>query len=85
MTQVYSDPEHESDPHALPNFEVFRVFPDEAQQFAEQWAEQEDEWELDSREYVGWYYWACFPGCISDSDPTGPFETEESAIADLRE
>ena len=28
----------------------------------------------------GWYYWACFPGCLPDSGPIGPFETEEEAI-----
>jgi hypothetical protein len=32
----------------------------------------------------GWYYWACFPGCLPDSDPIGPFETENEAIADAR-
>lgn len=30
----------------------------------------------------GWYYWACFPGCMPDGNPTGPFETEAEAIAD---
>lgn len=28
----------------------------------------------------GWYYWFCFPGCLPDSDPIGPFETEDEAI-----
>lgn len=27
----------------------------------------------------GWYWWACFPGCMPDSDPTGPFPTEDAA------
>ena len=34
---------------------------------------------------VGWYYWFCFPGCLPDSDPVGPFDTEDEAIADCRE
>jgi hypothetical protein len=33
----------------------------------------------------GWYYWACFPGCLPDSDPIGPFETEEEAIEAINE
>lgn len=28
----------------------------------------------------GWYWWACFPGCLPDGDPAGPFETEQDAI-----
>lgn len=30
----------------------------------------------------GWYWWACFPGCLPDGDPMGPFDTEADAIAD---
>jgi hypothetical protein len=33
----------------------------------------------------GWYWWSCFPGCIPDGEPSGPFESEEKAIEDLRE
>ena len=33
----------------------------------------------------GWYWWACFPGCLPDSDPIGPFETEQAAIDDAQE
>jgi hypothetical protein len=29
---------------------------------------------------IGWYWWACFPGCLPDGDPIGPFDTEEEAI-----
>jgi hypothetical protein len=31
-------------------------------------------------ELAGWYWWACFPGCLPDGEPAGPFETEEAAI-----
>lgn len=31
-----------------------------------------------------WYYWYCFPGCMPDSDPIGPFDTEADALADAR-
>jgi hypothetical protein len=33
---------------------------------------------------AGWYWWACFPGCMPDSDPHGPFDTEAEATADAR-
>jgi len=29
---------------------------------------------------AGYYWWACFPGCMPDGDPMGPFETEDEAI-----
>jgi len=28
----------------------------------------------------GWYWWACFPGCLPDGDPQGPYESEQAAI-----
>ena len=33
-------------------------------------------------EWVGWYWHACFPGCLPDGDPSGPFESEDDAITD---
>ncbi len=30
----------------------------------------------------GWYWWACFPGCLPDSEPAGPFATKAEAISD---
>jgi len=33
----------------------------------------------------GFYWWPCFPGCIPDSDPMGPFDTEEEAIKDAQQ
>ena len=30
----------------------------------------------------GWYWWACYPGCLPDGDPSGPFLTEQEAIKD---
>ena len=29
---------------------------------------------------AGWYWWPCFPGCLPDSDPVGPFQSENDAI-----
>lgn len=30
----------------------------------------------------GWYWWACFPGCLPDGEPVGPFKTEAEARVD---
>lgn len=29
---------------------------------------------------AGFYWWACFPGCLPDGEPFGPFKTESEAI-----
>lgn len=39
--------------------------------------------EGDARE-PGFYWWACFPGCMPDGDAVGPFTTEEEAIRDAQ-
>ena len=81
--QVYSEQTRENEDHALPDVEVF-------------WADNEllstfkdkSEWSDDERDNPdgepGWYWWSCFPGCMPDSDPIGPFATEEEAINDAR-
>lgn len=33
---------------------------------------------------AGWYWWACFPDCLPDGEPNGPFDTEEEAEADAK-
>lgn len=33
---------------------------------------------------AGWYWWFCFPGCLPDSEPSGPFKTENAALTALR-
>ena len=70
--QAYSDPTRASDPHALPDIEVFRMHGD-------QFAFNGEPFES------GWYYWFCFPGCLPDGDPIGPFATREEAIAAAQE
>ncbi len=35
-------------------------------------------------ELAGWYWWSCSPGCLPDTDPVGPFDTEAIALADAR-
>ena len=31
---------------------------------------------------LGWYWQACFPGCIPDGEPTGPFDNAVDAYND---
>ncbi len=73
MSQHYSDPSRESEPYALPDVETF--YRTEADNAA-------DGWFGDCGEPLapGWYWWTCLPGCMPDSDPMGPFETEQEAI-----
>lgn len=33
----------------------------------------------------GWFWWSCFPGCLPDSEPNGPFATEAEALADAQD
>jgi len=33
----------------------------------------------------GWYFWFCFPGCMPDSDPEGPFVSSEEALKAARD
>ena len=81
MSQAYSDPKRASDPHALPDVDVFyhvqgeRVEPDA----------HDDSDDSETSMETGWYWWNCFPGCLPDSDPIGPFATEAEALADAQE
>ena len=76
--QTYFDPARKEEPYALPDCEVFyhdgvRYSDDDV------WADSDGE-----PMPAGWYYWACFPGCMPDSDPTGPFDTAKEAEADAQ-
>jgi hypothetical protein len=81
MTQAYSNPERENDPHALPNIEVFKVSRMEAQYNRENADHADDNTIFEA----GWYWWACLPGCLPDSIVFGPFDTEEEALADAQQ
>ena len=73
MTQAYSDPSRENDPYSLPNIEVFYNNPLHGTYIDGQSPER------------GWYWWSCFPGCLPDSDPIGPFATEAKALEDAQD
>ena len=90
MSQHYSDPTREEDPYALPNVEVFYM---DAEDFSDADADSWMAERLTAEEYSptackdleGWYYWLCFPGCLPDSEPYGPYATEEDALAAAQE
>lgn len=75
MSYHHSRPEREHEVHALPDVETFEIV-------------EGDTTHLDDEGTplpVGWYFWFCFPGCMPDSEPDGPYESEEAAIAAARE
>jgi hypothetical protein len=97
--QAYSNPKRADDPHALPDVEVFYAphaemcdvcgttaldgFGDQACDCPTVYANTMDE---SQREHVpGWYWCPCFPGCLPDGDPNGPFATEAEALADAQD
>ena len=78
MSQHYSNPARETEPTALPDVEVFYMTQSEIEEA--EWTDGDN----DPKE-TGWYYWFCFPGCLPDSEPNGPFSTKAEAIADAQE
>jgi hypothetical protein len=93
--QFYSDRKREHEKYALPNCEVFYVskgewWYDDAGERCDPYAclacatEECTEHPGGPCE-AGWYYWFCFPGCLPDSEPSGPYDSAEAAIAECRE
>jgi len=78
MTMIYSNPARENEAGALPDVEVFYDDADIVNGHARNFDANGDPVE------PGWYWWACFPGCLPDSEPNGPFDTEAEAIADAQ-
>ena len=79
--QAFSDTTREAEPYALPDVEVFYLSQLEAN-YNLQNLDHADEYTLTE---AGRYWWTCFPGCLPDSDPFGPFETEAEALADAQD
>lgn len=87
--QGYSDPSRASDPYALPDIEAFNAtrgewWTDEngerhepPSNTAEALKAFDEGWEPCA---AGWYVWSCFPGCLPESDPDGPYKSAEEAI-----
>lgn len=78
MAQHYSDPNREPIPTALPDVETFQVRRDNVREFRNA---REDGEPL----RCGWYWQPCFPGCLPDGDPVGPFRSEAAAVRDAQE
>jgi hypothetical protein len=78
----YTDPEHESEPHALPDVEVFHQ--DEQPGCCAENLRYGRPACCLAGDGPGWYWASGFPGCLWDSDPIGPFDTEAEALADAR-
>jgi hypothetical protein len=76
MTQFYSD---ETRADGLPDCEVF--YHDGEYEEGDCFSPEYNDGEALP---AGWYYWPCYPGCLPDGDPVGPFDTEEGAIEDAR-
>lgn len=38
--------------------------------------------QVEAERLAGWYWWTCSPGCLPDSEPSGPFRTEIEAVED---
>ncbi len=72
--QSYSDPTRAADQTALPNLEVFHN-DGMLLLFDEEGEELE----------VGWYWWPCFPGCLPDGAPAGPFDSAAEAEEDAQD
>src|SRR5262245_16664866 len=99
MTQFYTNPAREHEPGALPDAETFCLSQTAAEErflcrecggYANDMREHDYvnaprgvEHEFQPWE-PGWYWQACFPGCLPDSEPNGPFATEQEAIDDAR-
>ena len=88
MSQHYSDPSRADDPYALPDVEVFyhqHAKRERCMLNAGHKADLYGECIVDEEGDclgTGWYWQACFPGCLPDGDPMGPFATEQDAIDD---
>ena len=92
--QAYSDPRRETEPMALPNVEIWQSNMCECPECGETCCYQDavqcacpECGRIFKAEKTGdgWFYWFCFPGCLPDGDPVGPFDTEDEALADAQE
>lgn len=91
MTQHYSNPSRESEPTALPDIETFQARIKTCPVCEDVYLDTEGDdgnscchGERYSIGQLAWWYWFCFPGCMPDSDPVGPFDSEDEALEDAR-
>jgi hypothetical protein len=83
--RVYSNPKLEDAKWAQPDVEVFHhehKLP--AHEFNTD-CPMGTQPDIDECPGTGWYYWYCLVGCLPDSDPYGPYESQEEAIKECRQ
>ena len=95
MAQHYSDESRETEPYALPDIETFMATYAECPECGRQLISDTmcvqmacpdcPKQPIARKQGDGWFYWFCFPGCLPDSDPVGPFKTEDAAVQDARD
>lgn len=93
MSRHYSDPKRAGETWALTDVEVFEVTAqefltaDDSTWLAEMLANQmgNDDAHDTAESLAGWYYWYCFPGCLPDSEPCGPYASETDAVEAAQE
>lgn len=101
MGYEYTNPKRASDTHALPNVEIFHVTEGEWWIDADgnrHDAPRHDNVPCEAYETCddadhkgltpcaeGFYFAFGFPGCLWDSEPSGPYETYEAALEAARE
>lgn len=79
MAYHYVDPSKENDDWTLPNINTWKESAREKDE------ETDNDWYVRWYGGEGWYFAFGFPGCMNDSEPTGPFETEEEAVEYARD
>lgn len=87
--QAYSNPKREQEPGALPDIEVYEANYCDDERHEAPCVHIDHPCEACKGECqapkLGWFWQACFPGCLPDGDPVGPFATKAEALADARE
>lgn len=83
--QAYSNPKRAYDPRALPDIEVFHIDASGRDEAGNPFVLPHEPGEPAEGLVEGWYWWACFPGCLPDGEPVGPFGSDVEALTDAQE
>ena len=67
------------------SFKTFRITRGNRSSWGDGSGFWENEWGERSRILCGFYWQSCFPGCLPDGEPMGPFRSEAAAIRDAQE
>lgn len=91
MSQHYSDPKRADEPGSLPDIETFEAMilrcPVCEAEYPDLDGHDDSCCHLEpliETAEDAWWWWTCSPGCLPDSDPLGPFTSEEEALEDAR-